>query len=489
MRILPRSLKGQLILLTLVALLFSQAASLLFILDDHRSRMKHVWLQNVLTRIATAKDVIETTPNELHPKILKSVDNWSLQYTIDPTPSAGVGEQVSGNIQEQVDRAFGEKASQVRLNLDAALSEESLIEVLFGDLWRNFKHSVLPKSNFAPKSPVHPTYANISVPLQSGRWLNVVVAQRGLAPPASPLIIQFATMAAISALGIILVLGRLTRPLKELARAATALGRGETSAKLDEKGPREVVETIRAFNEMQDRLTTFMHDRLKMLAALGHDLRTPITSLKLRAEFIEDEDVREQILQTLDEMAEMAEASLSFAREEAAQEQTRLVDVGALVSSVCADLADAGLSVTCADTGSFAMRCRPVAMKRAVRNVIENAVAYGTCARVAAECKDGEARIVVDDDGPGIPDADMDKVFKPFVRLERSRNRETGGFGLGLAIARSIVRSHGGDIVLRNRAGGGLRATLYFGRAIVVKSPQLPDAMCPGPERQQKTAA
>ena len=167
------------------------------------------------------------------------------------------------------------------------------------------------------------------------------------------------------------------------------MGRGEATAKLDEEGPREIVETIHAFNEMQERLTTFVHDRAKMLAALGHDLRTPITTLRLRAEFIEDDDIREQILRTLEEMAEMAEASLSFAREEAAQEQTRLVDMGALTSSVCEDLADAGLAVTCDDTGDFAVHCRPVSMKRALRNIVENAVTYGHCASVTAECKNG----------------------------------------------------------------------------------------------------
>ena len=156
----------------------------------------------------------------------------------------------------------------------------------------------------------------------------------------------------------------------------------------------------------------------------------------------------------------MAKSSLSFAREEATHEETRLVDVGALVSTVCADLADAALDVTCADTGSFTIRCRPVGLKRALRNIVENAVTYGQRARVSVECKEGEAVILVDDDGPGIPRGDMEMVFKPFVRLEKSRNKTTGGVGLGLAIARSIVRSHGGDIVLQNRPEGGLRVAV-----------------------------
>ncbi|MBI4725381.1 MAG: HAMP domain-containing protein, partial [Rhodomicrobium sp.] len=412
-----------------------------------------------------------TAPAEFHPKIIKSVNTWVLKFAIEPEPSANGKEPLSESLQEEIGNAFGEHASSVRVTLFSLLSEESQFELLFSDLWRDTKRTLLGKNSLIPKPPVRRSYAQISVLLQNGQWLNVVMSPRGLALPASPLLIQFATMAAISAIGIVLVLGRLTRPLKELARAASALGRGESSTKLEERGPREVVETIRAFNDMQERLSRFVHGRTKMLAALGHDLRTPITSLRLRAEFIEDEEIRDKILETLDEMAEMAEASLSFAREEAAQEETRLVDLGALISTVCADLSDAGLAVTCADTGSFAMRCRPVGLKRAFRNVIENAVTYGQRARISAGCKQDEAVIVIDDDGPGIPDGDIERVFKPFVRLERSRNKETGGVGLGLAIARSIVRSHGGDIVLQNRAGGGLRVTISLSGVTVLDAP------------------
>jgi signal transduction histidine kinase len=487
MRFLPGSLKGQLIALTLVATILSQLASLLFVLDDHRSRIKNVWLHNVLARVATAKEVIEMTPADLHAKILKSVDSWAVHYSIETQPSANAEANVSASFGDQIERAFRRNHDKVLLTLDPSLDSEPLIELLFGDLWRDVKQTFTGKGQHARQGAVHTPYAHISVPLESGGWLNVVALQRGLATPVWPVVVQFATMAAISAAGIILVLGRLTRPLKELAKAASALGRGETSAKLDEKGPVEVVETIRAFNEMQERLTTFVHDRAKMLAALGHDLRTPITTLRLRAEFIEDDDVREQILRTLDEMAQMAETTLSFAREEAAQEPARLVDMGALTSSVCEDLADAGLDVTCADTSDFAVRCRPVAMKRALRNIVENAVTYGRRANVTAECKHGEARIVVEDEGPGIPVGEMEKVFKPFVRLEQSRNKDTGGVGLGLAIARSVIRSHGGDIWLENRCGGGLRVTIIFCKSLVLETPHL--VREPAPDAPRKDAA
>jgi signal transduction histidine kinase len=248
--------------------------------------------------------------------------------------------------------------------------------------------------------------------------------------------------------------------MKNLAAAAAALGRGESSMKLEEQGPREIVETVRAFNDMQDRLRRFVEDRTKMLAALGHDLRTPITSLRLRAEFIEDEETRAKIIETLDEILQMAEATLSFAREESAHEDTRAVDFGALVSTVCSDLADTGRDVVYEECGNFALRCRPIGVKRALRNIVENAAVYGKQARVSVRHSNTEVTVHIDDEGPGIPEWEMEKVFKPFVRLENSRNRDTGGVGLGLAIARSIIRSHGGDITLHNRPEGGLRATV-----------------------------
>jgi signal transduction histidine kinase len=461
MRLLPRSLKGQFILLMLVTLIISQAASLLVLLDDQTSRMKNEWFRNVLTRVATLKEIMETTPAELHPKILKSANSWAVRFSEDPQPlNTPNGVSVSESMTGEIAKLFGDSANQIKVTINTSPNEETQMELLLGDLWRDIKRTLFPKSSFIPKPPKRPTYAHISLPLKSGGWLNVIVMPRGFAPPASSLLIQLATMGALSALGIILVLSRLTKPLRELASAASALGRGERSTKLEEKGPSEIAETIHAFNDMQERLTTFIHDRAKMLAALGHDLRTPITSLKLRAEFIEDEEIRDKILETLDEMLEMAESSLSYAREEAVQEETRLVDVGALTSSVCADFADTGHDVICAEPGVFALRCRPVGLKRALRNIVENALAYGQRARISVERKQGQALIIVDDDGPGIPESEREKVFKPFVRLEASRNKATGGVGLGLAIARTIVRSHGGDIALQNRPQGGLRVLI-----------------------------
>jgi signal transduction histidine kinase len=245
-----------------------------------------------------------------------------------------------------------------------------------------------------------------------------------------------------------------------LAAAAERLGRGESVPALSESGPLDIRQATRAFNRMGARLQRFVQDSTRMLAAISHDLRTPITTLRLRAEFVDDEETRTKILETLEEMQRMTEATLAFAREEAAAEDTRTVDFAALVDSVCADLADLGQDVAFSGPERLPYACRPLSLKRALRNLIENAVAYGRRARVGLAAGEDALRVVIEDDGPGIPEADFERVFQPFVRLEESRSPETGGIGLGMAIARSIVRGHSGEIELENRPEGGLRVTV-----------------------------
>jgi len=197
-----------------------------------------------------------------------------------------------------------------------------------------------------------------------------------------------------------------------------------------------------------------------MVAAISHDLRTPITSMRLRAEFIDDEETRTKMISTLDEMKAMAESTLAFAREEAVTEETRAIDINALLGSLCADLSEIGWKVGFREGERAVWRCRPDALRRAFRNVIENAVRYGGEARVGFAMSPEGLEVTVEDDGPGIPPDQRERVFDPFVRLEDSRNRGTGGAGLGLSIARSIVRSHGGEVALAEGAPFRVRVTL-----------------------------
>jgi signal transduction histidine kinase len=197
-----------------------------------------------------------------------------------------------------------------------------------------------------------------------------------------------------------------------------------------------------------------------MLAAISHDLRTPLTLLRLRTENVEDTSEREKMLTTIAEMDSMLGATMQFARDEAAIELRRPTDVAALVQSVVDDMADAGLPVTMEPAQSIVVDCRPDALKRAIRNLIDNAVKHGELAQVAVKLAPETIVITIDDQGPGIPEHELERVLQPFYRIDASRNPETGGIGLGLAIALSIVQAHGGELTLVNRKAGGLRASV-----------------------------
>jgi signal transduction histidine kinase len=215
---------------------------------------------------------------------------------------------------------------------------------------------------------------------------------------------------------------------------------------------------------MQARLRGLIENRTRMLAAISHDLRTPLTLLRLRAESVENPQERERMLATIAEMDAMVGATLQFARDESATEVRKSTDLTALLQSVVDDLADAGLPASMKAAAPTVGNCRPGALRRALRNLLENAIKYGKTARASIRATPTAIEIDVDDEGPGIPADDLVHVFEPFYRVENSRSRETGGVGLGLAIARSIVEAHGGTVTLANRPEGGLRATVTLPR-------------------------
>jgi signal transduction histidine kinase len=253
---------------------------------------------------------------------------------------------------------------------------------------------------------------------------------------------------------------RLAKPISAFADAAERFGVDPDAPPLAERGPHELRTAIRAFNRMQQRLRRFVNDRTQMVAAMSHDLRTPLTRLRLRAEFIDDQEQQRRMLADLDSMESMIDSTLAFVRDDTQREPRMLVDLGALVESVCENASDAGGTVDFSPERGVDVTVRPNAISRAVANLIDNAIKYGGSARAALVHEPGRVIVLVEDNGPGIPDNERENVFAPFYRLERSRNRDTGGVGLGLAVARTVAREHGGDITLDNIKGGGLRARL-----------------------------
>jgi len=225
-----------------------------------------------------------------------------------------------------------------------------------------------------------------------------------------------------------------------------------------------LAETARAFNTMQRRIRSFVEDRARILAAVSHDLKTPLTRLRLRAELLDDEALRDKVLADLRDMETMVAATLDFMRGVEAGEGSRRVDLMALLETVAENAREAGGRVSLAGTVGAPVVARPTALKRCLVNLVDNAVRYGGGAEITASEIPGAVRVVVADDGPGIPEALLEQAFEPFYRIDSSRARHTGGTGLGLGIARNIARAHGGDLTLRNRQGGGLEAELTLPR-------------------------
>jgi signal transduction histidine kinase len=305
----------------------------------------------------------------------------------------------------------------------------------------------------------------VSLQLDDQTWLNFeapLVEERNVESPWSVPLLGIAALAILVAS--VWAVRRLTAPLTTLARAAEQFGRDVNAAPLSETGPRELRQATHAFNLMQERIQRFVRDRTLMVAAMSHDLRTPITRLRLRAEFVEDEEQRRRMLSDLADMESMVDSTLAFVREEASTEATASTDLVSLVGSVCEDLVGVSYVVDPAVGSRLPYVCRPVALARCLANVVDNAVKYAGAAEVRLSTTPSSVTVIVEDRGPGIAAEDRERAFAPFTRLDPSRNRDTGGTGLGLTIARTIARAHGGDVALEDRPGGGLRVTLTLPR-------------------------
>jgi signal transduction histidine kinase len=291
------------------------------------------------------------------------------------------------------------------------------------------------------------------------------VTFRAALPPAEPplpsqIFLQLGVLTAVLGIVLYLMTRTITGPLSDLARAAEAVGRGARHLPLPESGAREIRDATRAFNVMQERLHRYLDSRTQVLAAMSHDLRTPLTRLKLRVELLDNEALRQRFVADLDEMGHMVNGALSLFRAMNHDEPERPVEVAPLLDELRAELAEIGDTVAIDCPADLVIVARPHALKRCLSNLISNAVKYGERAQVVVEEMGSDVLLRVLDDGPGIPSHALERVFEPFFRLESSRNVDTGGTGLGLSIVRDIAQAHGGSIVLRNRVPHGLEAVL-----------------------------
>ncbi len=307
----------------------------------------------------------------------------------------------------------------------------------------------------------HPNAFFLAVRLHDSSWIILTAFERlwGLHRPAE-IGLHLAFFAVSSVIVTILATRRLARPIQHFTAATRRFGADPKAPPMLASGPREMRDAAHSFNAMQTRIQKFMADRTMMLAAISHDLRTPLTRMRLRGELIDDPEQQARLFRDVDEMHAMIDAALAFFRDDVRIEEVTSFDVAELARTIVDDFGDQGIEVVYVGPEHLRHAGRPFALKRALTNLVDNATRYASATEIDLGNIAQGIAISVRDRGPGIPAESINDMFLPFHRLEKSRDRATGGVGLGLAAAQAIARDHGGDIVLRNRALGGLEAVL-----------------------------
>lgn len=427
-RLLPRTLFGRLGLILFAALALAHVLAFGIILYERAGTAKMMTFSYVPKDIATAVAILERVPAVEREAWLPRIARENYRYQLGVTPTGGP------------------------ISADA----ETLLAAIAAELGTSYRTTASALPNAANSLQMR-----LGLQLHDGMPLAVDFApSRMLISPAALLGLSLQLLVLL--IGCWIAVRFATRPLTQLARAADSLGPDTHDVSLPETGPEEVLHATRAFNAMQRRVTEYLSERLRMLAAISHDLQTPITRMHLRADLLDEPTVRDKFHADLGAMQALVAEGIAYARSaHGTRETPRRIDVQALLDSLAGDYADAGRPIRIAGRTEIALTTRPNALRRILTNLIDNALKFGTDVEVRAESERArEIAFVVADRGPGIPPNEMEKVLQPFYRVEDSRSRKTGGTGLGLAIARQLAQAIGGALTLRNRDAGGLEARL-----------------------------
>lgn len=428
----PRTLYAQLALILVVGLAIAQAASFWLTVTERDQSMTNVMTGYVEREVTSSVALLDHLPPDERAAWLPKLARRSYTFILGPgetgaPPDATLSERFAQSIEDGIGKRY-----------------PLTVNTIPGDAERFQVH--LKLSDGAPLTiDMRPMQGT---PLSG--WLPAV------------LLLELVVLATCCWLAVRIA----TRPLKQLANAANALGPDLKAQRLPETGPDEIASAAKAFNAMQDRIAMYTAQRMQILAAITHDLQTPITRMRLRVDMMDDSATGEKLRQDLEEMETLVKEGVAYARAlHGTREEAVRIDPDALIGSIVNDYRDAGRPVTVQGCIGRAMTARPKSLKRIVGNLVDNALKYSGEADVVVEVSamgDGHIRISVLDRGPGIPEESLETVFEPFVRLEASRNRQTGGTGLGLAIARQLAGATNGMLTLINREEGGLEARLVI---------------------------
>ena len=358
----------------------------------------------------------------------------------------------------------GLQRMQYRFALGTLPEGRALADDLDHPAWRRLRDAMGGRAlelRAAYSGEQHRPYLYLGTRLADGSPFYVETTPPLPAPPPARILAALAALLVGVAMVTLIAVRMATRPLTRLAEAAQELGEDLDRPPLAEEGPREVRDAAAAFNAMQERLRAHFAERTRILAAVSHDLQTPITRMRLRAELMDDETLRERMLDDLAAMQALVEEGLAYAGGLAApREDVLMTDIDALLAALVADYADGGRMVALGGTCGQPVATRPRTLRRLLGNLVDNALKFGDEVEIAVDTGPDRLDIAVRDRGPGIPEVELDKVFEPFYRVEASRNRDTGGTGLGLAIARQLADVLDAELTLHNREGGGLEARL-----------------------------
>ena len=473
MRFAPRSLFGRLVLILLGGLLLAQFATIYINLAERDQLLYRAGGMRLAQQMSDIVKLLDSLPAAERRKVVAVFNAPPLTVSLDrpriPARADSAKDDFAHAMFIAVLRfALGEDAQLNVVRLEdapqsfrpgprrAAPPDMAMMPMMQGRGWER---------GMGPGFSQGGTFFTVQIALHDGSWVTFdsFLSPQATAVPlrlALTLLILLGTVIALSLIAVRWVTG----PLSELAVAAEKLGEDINRPPLPETGPSEAQRAARAFNTMQRRLSRFISDRTRIFTAMSHDLKTPITRLRLRSEMLEDEPLRARFVKDLEEMDAMVTQTLDFMRDANAQEPVQRVDVMALIESLQTDYQDTGNTVDIEGSIAQPYPGRPLVLRRCLSNLVGNAIRYGGRATIRLEDNAALLTIRVLDNGPGIPEDELEQAFEPFFRGEASRNRETGGTGLGLGIARNIARAHGGELVLRNRAEGGLEATLTLPR-------------------------
>ncbi|MER8828006.1 ATP-binding protein [Mesorhizobium sp. M0938] len=460
-RILPQTLPVWVLLIVIAGLLISQITTLYIVSRDRAAANDVVDLYRLNDRAFSLVQLMHAAPPEARKATASGLSNATYALTVSDTPAVASSIAGDDELAELEDILVGRLAkfgvTDARVRRDPATREADDKGAVQGrDVGEVERDLLVLAADFAQSDKL-----TASLRFADGQWLNFTEPNTPVGPILSfdslPL---YALIAGLVVATSIWSLRRLTAPYRMMETAVKRIGNDLKSPPVAETGSREIRTAAKAVNAMQARLRDYVEDREHLAAALAHDLRTPLTRMRLRLELLRKSAVREALAHDLADIEDIASSVIDFATFEVTEEKSERIDFWSLVESVADGYEE--VSIDNDDTRSRGLVClaRPVALRRCVTNLVQNAVTYGKKAHLSVHRSERTITLAIRDEGPGIPQAELDAVFGSFVRLEQSRNRQTGGLGLGLTIARNIARSAGGEVSLSNHPSGGLLTEL-----------------------------